>query len=131
MFEQASKLKLRFSTSVGSITAEDLWDLPLTNGDSSLDNIAKAINRTLKDSEEESFVLKKTGANKLMTLRMDIVKHIISVKLQEIEDNEKRADNKAMEQKLLSALASKEDEELQGLSMAELKKRLKKTTRAA
>lgn len=131
MFEQASKLKLRFSTSVGSITAEDLWDLPLTNGDSSLDNIAKAINRTLKDSEEESFVLKKTGANKLMTLRMDIVKHVIGVKLQEIEDNEKRADNKAMEQKLLSALAGKEDEELQGLSIAELKKRLKKTTKAA
>ncbi len=130
MFEQASKLKLRFSTASGTISTEDLWDLPLTNGNSSLNSIAKQINRFLKDSEEESFVLKKTNVDELMILRMDIVKHIISVKLQEIEDNETRAENKAMEQKILSALANKEDEELQDLSKAALKKLLKKTTKA-
>lgn len=30
MFKQASKMKLRFATSKGNLSVEDLWDLSLT-----------------------------------------------------------------------------------------------------
>jgi len=127
MFEKATKQKLRFDTTAGVLTVEDLWDLPLLAATISLDDIAKDINHQLKGSEEESFVTKKTGANAKLTLKMDIVKHIIEAKLQAAEDSEKRAENKAMEQKILSAIANKEDEELGGKSVAQLKNMLKKT----
>ena len=43
MFEKASRLKLRFSTSIGMLSAEDLWDLPLSsrNGTANLDDVAR------------------------------------------------------------------------------------------
>ena len=59
MFEQASRLKLRFTTARGSLSVEDLWDLPLTSttGKPNLDDIAKSLNRELRaTSEETSFV---------------------------------------------------------------------------
>lgn len=31
IFEQASRQKLRFETSAGKLSIEDLWDLPLTS----------------------------------------------------------------------------------------------------
>ena len=127
MFEQASKRKLRFETQAGNLTTEDLWDLPLLAGTLCLDDIAKDINRELKDREEESFVQKKSGASIILTLKMNIVKHVIAAKLQAAEDSEKRAENKALEQKILSAIANKEDEKLGDMSVTQLKNMLKKT----
>ena len=64
MFEKAARLKLRFDTSKGLVTVEDLFDLPLTvrNGGASLDNIAKGIARLIRETETESFVLTTTKA---------------------------------------------------------------------
>ena len=41
LFEKASKMKLRFSTTKGVLSTEDLWDLSLE----SLDRIAKNLKR--------------------------------------------------------------------------------------
>ena len=60
MFERASKLKLRFNTEKGMVTTEDLWDLPLLQRNAvDLDSLAKNLNKAVKESGEESFVLKK------------------------------------------------------------------------
>ncbi len=41
MFEEASKLKLRFETTRGLVAVEDLWDIPLIgNNGFSLDILA-------------------------------------------------------------------------------------------
>jgi hypothetical protein len=57
LFLVASRSKFRFNTASGTITTEDLWDLPLSSGKANLDDIAKALNKQLKDaSEEQSFV---------------------------------------------------------------------------
>lgn len=123
MFEQASKMKLRFVTNRGSVTTEDLWDLPLTNsGGFSLDCVAKALNKAVNESEEESFVVKKSTANVLVKLKFDIVKHVIKVKLDEITVNKKAAETKAKKERILSILADKEDDALKNESPEELKK---------
>lgn len=55
IFEQTSRLKLRFDTTKGMLTAEDLWDLPLTSdaGKANLDDVAQSLHRELKDAETE------------------------------------------------------------------------------
>ncbi len=54
IFENASKTKVRFETSKGEVSVEELWDLSLT----SLDSIAKVISKELKEASEESFISK-------------------------------------------------------------------------
>lgn len=120
MFVKASRLKLRFSTSKGLISVEDLWDLPLT----ALDTIAKNLNKEVKESAEESFIKMKTSASTLATLRFEIVKHIIEVKLNEAEAAQKRAENKERKAQILALIAEKQNKELSEKSIADLMKEL-------
>ena len=83
MFEKAARLKLRFDTPRGNLTVEDLWDIPLTGQQISLDNVAKAVNKGLKASEEESFVAKPSSKDRVLSLKLDILKHVIRVRLAE------------------------------------------------
>jgi hypothetical protein len=123
MFETASKMKLRFASDRGSLTTEDLWDLPLTaNGGVSLDNIARALSRQLKAEEEESFVKPKTSTTSTLSLKLEIVKRVIEVKLAEIEDRELAAERKLKKERLLGVIAEKEDDKLKKTSLADLKK---------
>ena len=120
MFEQASRLKLRFKISQGVITTEDLWDVSLTI----LDSLARSINKDLKESAEESFIAEKSVTNKRSELAFEIVKHVITVKLAEREiakDQIAKSQRKATIQKILGA---KEDETLQGMSVEDLRKEL-------
>ena len=123
MFEKASKMKLRFTTSRGQVTTEDLWDFPLTSSTAfSLDSIAQGLSKSIKASAEESFVIKKCRANKTLELQLDIVKHIISVKLDEAKARRKAAETSIMRDKALAILAERQDEGLNELSDKELKK---------
>jgi hypothetical protein len=121
MFEQASKLKLRFKTNKGLVSTEDLWDMDLiSDSTTSLDDIAKDLNKQLKECDEESFVIKKSNKNKTLGLKFDIVKHIIAVKLDEIKTNEEKAIKKSKKELLLNLMHEKENEELKSLSKDEL-----------
>ena len=121
MFEKASRLKIRFATTLGVISTEDLWDLPLTSHRSvSLDDIARSLHREIKDSAEESFVTKATAADEKLQLGFDIVKHVIEVKLAEREVAATAAAKKAEKQKLLSLIAEKQEGALKEKSVEEL-----------
>lgn len=126
MFEQASKMKLRFATAKGLISVEDLWDLPLTSHTTSLDNIARGLNRQIKDTEEESFVVKHTTANTELHLALDILKHIIAIKITEKEARKVASQNKVEREKIMSAISDAEDTVLKGSSVEDLKKMLEK-----
>lgn len=125
MFEDASRLKLRFETERGNVTVEDLWDLPLTSRNNvCLDSVAKSVSRKIKNSEEESFVEKKTATNALLDLAFEIVKRIIEVRLIERDAKKLAVTTKARKEKLLSVIASKEDTALENLEIDDLKKML-------
>lgn len=124
MFEQASRLKLRFDTARGMVTTEDLWDIPLINSGVCLDDIAKTLNKLVKESGEESFVVKKSRDNAVLTLKFDIVKHIIGVKLADIEAQEQATEVKAKKAHIMSIISDKQDDELKGKSVKSLKKML-------
>ena len=126
MFEKASRLKLRFQTSRGMLSVEDLWDVKLTSPTNGLclDSIAKGLSKKVKASEEESFVVKKSKADATLVLMLNIVKHIIDTKLMESDANEKRAMTAARKQQILEVIADKKDEGLRSKSVEELEKML-------
>lgn len=127
MFEKASRQKLRFETSRGMVTTEDLWDMPLTGTTGfSLDGLAKRLNKAVKESADESFVVKKKRASAVLELKFEIVKRVIEVKLEDIERKEKAAENRVKKERILDIIADKEDDELKGESITKLKKMVKK-----
>lgn len=119
IFEYAVRNKVRFPFK-GMISVEDLWDLSLTN----LDSIYKMLNKQVKQSEEESLLTTKTNVDTELEVQIAIVKHIVSVKLEEQEAREKAAIKKAQKQKIMSIIATKEDEALHNSSVDDLKKML-------
>ena len=119
IFEYASRNKVRFPFK-GMISVEDLWDLSLTN----LDSIYKTLNKQVKQSEEESLLSTKANIDTELEVQIAIVKHIVSVKLAEKEDAEKASAKKAQKQKIMSIIATKQDEALQNSSIDDLKKML-------
>ena len=119
IFEFASRNKVRFPFK-GMISVEDLWDLSLTN----LDSIYKTLNKQVKQSEEESLLSTKASVNTELEVQIAIVKHIVSVKLSEKEAAEKASAKKAQKQKIMSIIATKQDEALQNSSIDDLKKML-------
>lgn len=120
IFEQASRGKLTFSTNKGQLSVEHLWDLSLD----SLDTLAKGINRELKAYEEESFVKTRTKTNTELVLRLDILKRVIEVKLQEAEEKKSRAEKTAQLSLLKELKANKQLQDLQSLSTAEIEARI-------
>lgn len=119
IFEYAVRNKIRFPFK-GMISAEDLWDLSLTN----LDSIYKTLNKQVKQSEEESLLTTKTSVDTELEVQIAIVKHIVSVKLAEQEAREKDAVKRAQKQKIMSIIATKEDEALHNSSVDDLRKML-------
>jgi hypothetical protein len=126
IFEQASRAKCRFPSIRGLLSVEDLWDLPLTarNG-LDLNSVAKAVNAELKLADEESFVETTNNPAKVgLQLQMDIVKHVIAVRIKEAEDRKNREQRLAERQRLLAALEQKQDESLRGMSAEDILKRI-------
>lgn len=123
IFEQATRNKVRYESSVGLLSVEDVWDLPLTSRNKlSLDELAKNVNRKIRDAEEESFVTEKSAASERLILELDILKHIIQVKLTEKELKDQAAERKAKRERINEMIARKKDEALEGLSLEELEK---------
>lgn len=115
MFEVATRTKMRFPFR-GMITVEDLWDLSLEN----LDSIYKNLNSQLKQVKEESLLGTKTKENKEVESKIEIVKYIVNVKLEERELKLKEKAQKEQKQKIMEILSAKQDEDLQNKSIDEL-----------
>lgn len=117
MFIKASREKMRFPYK-GLATVEDLWDLSVTE----LDKIYKSLNAKAKQAQEESLLEVKTSEDEALTAQIEIIKYIVSVKLEEKKAAEMAKERKEQKQKIMSILASKQDEALQGKSIEELEK---------
>lgn len=123
IFERASREAFRFPSIKGEITVEQLWSLPLQSKTSfDLDNVAKTVNNQLKSMAEESFVnVTKNSAIDVQECKLEIVKHIIAVRLDENEKARQRSENSAKRAKLLEILERKQDAAMEGLTAEEIK----------
>ncbi len=134
IFERASRRKLLFTSSRGTLTVDQLWDLKLRDTSRSggaggkLDLEAVS---TLALEEQAKF-----GANSLVPsatsdvkrddadLRVAVLKRVIEVKLEEAAKAEKRVENASRRAKILEALEAKDNEALTQKSREELLKEL-------
>lgn len=123
--EYALRKHLRWPTSRGVITVEELWDLPLsskTNVD--LDNVAKTVNKELKESAEESFVTPSSTKNTELQVKLDIVKYVIKTKLDDNAKALESAKKKARKELLLQARENKQQQDLMNMSLDQIDKEL-------
>ncbi|QYC52555.1 hypothetical protein [Salmonella phage SSBI34] len=124
IFEKASRAKLRFETQRGLITVEDLWQLPLKGNNVSLNSIAVSVDKQIKAAGEKSFVDDKTSVDERLELAMEIVKHVIKVRKEEIAKQQEETAKRQKREALLQQLADAEARELQKLTPEEIRKQL-------
>jgi hypothetical protein len=123
-FEIATRNKARFITSKGSLSVEDLWDLPLTSttGKPCLDSIARDLHRALNNNKEPVFVqnVDTPKIDPAVEAAFNVVLRIIEVK--QAENALAAAARKKSEQKqeILAALAEAKSQSLKSKSPEEL-----------
>ena len=119
-FVAASRMKVRFETTKGLLSVEDLWDLTLDRGRVNLDEIAIALSREVK-GDSESFVHKSKTINTELTVKLDVVVHIIEVRLKELEEAKVARLRVEKKGQILEIIARKENKDLEEKSLDELK----------
>lgn len=122
LFERASRLKLRFGTDRGLVSVEELWDLPLTHPRAvSLDQLAISLYKHIRDTGDVvSFVDASKPVNPDLTLKFEIVRHVIAVKVSERDARNAAEERRAKKQRILELISQKQDAALSEKSVEEL-----------
>jgi hypothetical protein len=119
MYQKATRMKLRFISSKGELTIEQLWELPLTK----LDAIYKDLHEKIKKEDTVSLLGTLTSesvANKENELRIAIVKDVVAVRLKEKEEKENAAALASERKRYDDLIANKKLEEDSNASIEEL-----------
>lgn len=121
LFLTAARQKFRFTSSAGILSAEDLWDLPLSGRSANLDNIARSLYKELKDADGDiSFVKPAVKTTVELQAKFDLVKYVIDTKMTERDARDVAEQKAATKQKLLAKLAEKQDKDLDSKSADEI-----------
>ncbi len=128
LYKYANQNRLRFPTTVGNLTVEQLFQLPLRSevGAVDLNTVAKTINAELKDKNEDDFVGTDTltPAKERLIVALDIVKDVIKTKQDENKAAREQSDRLAQKRKILDLISTKKDEKLSSQSIEDLEKQL-------
>lgn len=116
LFEMATRSKLRFPSTKGELSVEDLWDL----SDKDLDVVYKNLKDQEVKSSEES-LLDDANVNPKLTAAIGIVKYIFTTKRNERLAEKERINKKLRQKKYIDALSKKQDEAIEKMSEAELR----------
>jgi hypothetical protein len=117
LFLTAVKGKFRFPSASGLLSVEDLFDLPLTGKGANLDDIARGLHKSLKESDGDiSFVRPAVKTTADLQVKLDIVKYVIEVKIAERDTRAAAEEKAATKQRLMAKLAEKKDKALDELS---------------
>jgi len=131
LFEIASRAKLRFETTKGLISVEELWDIPLQGKAVSLNELAKAYKKRVAAGQEEDFVAmsSRTSGNSNAVVELDqiafeLILHVIDVRVKESRAAEEAVAEEQRKSKIREIIAKKKDSALENMSVEELEKLL-------
>ena len=116
LFEMATRNKMRFPSTKGELSVEDLWDL----SDKDLDVVYKNLKDQEVKSSEES-LLDDANVDPKLTAAIGIVKYIFTTKRKEKLAEKERINKKLTQKKYIDALSKKQDEAIEKMSEAELR----------
>lgn len=119
MFEKASRLALRFESTRGKLSVEQLWDLPMTE----LNELYKGLNKVKSSANEDSLLDEKTSEEKLVDLKLSLIRHVAEVRKKEAKDKKDEAQLRADLKAIDDAIAEAEDRNLKSLTPEELRKK--------
>ena len=116
LFEMATRNKMRFPSTKGELSVEDLWDL----SDKDLDMVYKNLKSQEAKSSEES-LLDDTNVDPNLTAAIGIVRYIFTTKRNEQLAEKERINKKLAQKKYIDALSKKQNEAIEKMSEAELR----------
>ena len=119
MYKKASKLKIRFNTSKGLLSVEQMWDLSMT----AVANVVKSLKKELNvESDDDLSFLDENApqVDTVLQLKFDIAKDIYLSKRAERDEQVASVNKKAELQKLLAIKAKRADEATEKMSDADL-----------
>jgi hypothetical protein len=123
-FQLATRKKVRYQTSNGSISVEQLWDISLTK----LSTIIKTLNTSLvRDNPDELSFLDETTekVDELKQLLFDVAKEIYIIRRNEAKELREDKDIKEHNEKILALIVEKQNSKLGDMTEEELRKMLK------
>jgi hypothetical protein len=125
-YKEASRLRLKFSSSVGQLNVEQLWDLKLTELTSLVKELKKQLTKSSIDNNDDelAFLEENVVVDATAQLRFDIVKDIYLTKKQEQDMLRDAKNTKEHNQKILALIAKKQESSLEEMSIAELEAKL-------
>jgi len=131
----ATRAKLRFTVLQGIAAVEDLWDMKVAHTPTtsertrstqdSLNSLAIRLDNELAKIKGEGYVTEKVKGDSDLQLKRDVVIAVLKTLQDEAKFDAKALQRKKDKEYLLGILADKQDDEMKGLSIKELKKRLK------
>lgn len=130
IYKQAAQTKLRFTSKRGFLTVEDLFLLPLSQGEINLRELTIAVNKNLAESNTDvpDFLTdeqqEQTEDQQRYQLQLDILKDVIETRKEEIQaaiDAHKRNQERSAIRELI---AKKKQQNLENLSVEELEEKL-------
>ncbi len=119
MYKEASIIALRFNTSKGSLTVEQLWQLSQSDLSTSIKNVKKSLNKT-NDDNELSFLDNNVVVDTTEQLRFDILKDVYLTKKLKMEAERTAKEDKERRNKILSLIEEKKEGALQSKTIEEL-----------
>jgi len=120
-FKLASQQKLRFQTSKGLLSTEQLWDLSLND----LDTLAVLLEEESTKAGRKSFLVRSSAKDKTAKLKFDIVIDILSTKVEDANAASEAQEIKEHNKKIINLISEKKEESLKGKSIAELEAMLR------
>lgn len=120
LFLRATRLKLRFQTTKGTMSVEDLWDLPLN----ALDALTVSLEDALSKTRRKSFITEEAKSNTELELQFEIAKVVIYARLEEAKVKKAAAEKRRQVEFLKGLRDKKKLEAFEALTAEELDKQL-------
>lgn len=122
IYKQAAMIGLRFTTSKGSLSAEQLYHLTQTDLTNAIRNQKKVLKKT--DDDDLGFLDTNSKVDATEQLRFDILKDVYITKKEAAEAARTALEKKANNQKIMELIKKKQEGAMENLTIEELEKML-------
>ncbi len=120
LFIEASRRKLRFNSTKGSLDVSDLWDIPLQT----LDAIAVALSDQIEKAGKKSFLQKRSASTVELDTGLEIAKYILETRVAENDAAKEKAKKQSEKEFLNGLLKEKQMDAIKQLTPEEIQAKI-------